>query len=167
MNLGAISTTRRRCGPTWTALVAKDFSYATPDATDPTLFIIFQGAGQIPNNKLTINATTAHLQLTTPAGYSIVRCVLDSNTGESVCAPTSPLSFNMTWTTNGVGSIMEKLKRKEIFGPVTTKFQGEFRSATAFVNGTWGGRSSSDMSGELQDTENTTVIREITISTSP
>ena len=61
--------------------VGLDFSYATPDAVNPDLAILFQGSGQIPNSSFTESASSAQLSVTTPADYPINRCVIDNNTG--------------------------------------------------------------------------------------
>lgn len=140
-----------------------DFSWATPDPNDPDFAIFYQGAGEIPAGAFTYSGTTAHLNLTTPASYPVIRCVINLNDGTSTCAPSGPLTFNMTWTVNGFGRIEEKTKRKEILGPVTTKTNAEFVMQTANVNGTWGGRSSPNMNGDLTDSESKQYIREITL----
>jgi hypothetical protein len=140
-----------------------DFSWATPDPMNPDFAILYQGAGEIPAGKFTYSATSARLILTTPNAYVVTRCVINLNDGTFTCAPSAPLSFNMTWAVNGFGRIEEKTKRKEIMGPVTTKVNAEFVLQTTNVNGTWGGRSSPNMNGDLTDSESKTYIREITV----
>lgn len=140
-----------------------DFSWATPDPNNPSFAIFYQGAGEIPAGAFTYTGTTARLVLTTPADYVVTRCVINLDDGTSDCAPSGPLSFNMTWTVNGFGRIEEKTKRKEIMGPVTTKTNAEFVLQTTNVNGTWGGRSSPNMNGDLTDSESKQYIREITL----
>jgi len=144
--------------------VGLDFSYATPDAVNPDLMILFQGSGQIPNSSFTESASSAQLSVTTPADYPINRCVIDQNTGYATCAPSSPLAFDMTWLQNGFGNIHEQIKRVETLGPVTTKVNAEYTTVTATVNGTWGGRSAPDLSGDLTDSGGKTYIREITVA---
>jgi hypothetical protein len=141
-----------------------DFSWATPDATNPDLMNLFQGAGQIPNSSFTDSGSSARLSLTTPADYAIYKCVINVNSGDYTCAPTDPLVFDLTWLQNGFGSIHERSKRVETLGPVTTKIDAEYTTVTAPVNGTWGGRSSPDLSGTLTDAGSKTYIREITIA---
>ncbi len=141
-----------------------DFSWATPDPMNPSLAILYQGAGEIPAGAFTYSGTSAHLNLTTPAAYPVIRCVINLDDGTATCAPTGPLTFNMTWAANGFGSIEEKTKRKEVLGPVTTKINAEFTLLTANVNGTWGGRSSPNMGGDLTDSGSKTYIREITVA---
>ena len=140
-----------------------DFSWATPDPTNPLIAVLYQGAGEIPAGAFTYSGTTARLNLTTPAAYPVNRCVIDLDLGTSTCAPAGPLTFNMTWAVNGFGLIEEKTKRKEVMGPVTTKINAEFMLQTANVNGTWGGRSSPNMNGDLTDSQSRTYIREITV----
>ncbi len=141
-----------------------DFSWATPDATNPDLAILYQGAGEIPNAAFTQNATTAHLNLTTPAAFAINRCVINLNDGTFTCAASAPLTFNLSWLQNGFGSVQETTKRVETLGPVTTKVKAEFTTVTATINGTWGGRSSPNLGGDLTDSQSKTYIREITVA---
>ncbi len=143
---------------------ALDFSYATPSPTNPDLAILFQGAGEIPNSAFTIGASTAQLTLTTSATYSITRCEVNLNTGEFLCAPSTPLAFNLSWVRNGFGSVHEVTRRTETLGPVTTKVNAEFTILTATVNGSYGGRTAQNLSGELTDSESKTYFREITLS---
>lgn len=143
---------------------ALDFSWATPDPNNPLIAILYQGAGEIPAGALTFTNTSVHLALTTPVDYPVIRCEVDLDVGSSTCAPSAPLTFNMTWTQNGFGRIEEKTKRKEIMGPVTTKINAEFVTVTANVNGTWGGRSFPNLGGEITDSESKTYIREITVA---
>jgi hypothetical protein len=141
---------------------ALDFSYAAPDPNDPNFAILYQGAGQIPNSAYTQTATTASLNFTTGGSYEATRCVVDLTFGTFVCAPAEPLTFHLTWTQNGFGTIHEKCKREETMGPVTTKINTEFTTVTANVSGTYGAHTASNLSGELTDSENKTYIREIT-----
>ena len=141
-----------------------DFSWATPDATNADLMILFQGAGQIPNSSFTQNASSAQLSLTTPADYGVFECIVNINTGDYTCAATAPLVFDLTWLQDGFGSIHETTKRVETLGPVTTKVNAEYTTVTATVNGTWGGRSSPNLSGSLTDSGSKTYIREITVA---
>lgn len=141
-----------------------DFSWATPDPLNPLSAILYQGAGEIPAGAFTYSGTSAHLNLTTPATYPVTRCVINLDDGTYTCAPSGPLTFNMTWTANGFGRVEEKVKRKEVLGPVTTKLTAEYTMLSANVNGTWGGRSSPNLGGDLTDSESKTYIREITVS---
>ena len=141
-----------------------DFGWATPDATNADLMILYQGAGQIPNSSFTQSASSAQLSLTTPADYGVFQCIINTITGDFTCAPTAPLVFDLTWLGNGFGSVHEQTRRVEKLGPVTTKVNAEYTQVTATVNGTWGGRSSPDLSGSLTDSESKTYIREITVA---
>ncbi len=143
---------------------ALDFSYATPDATNPDLAILYQGAGAIPNSAFTVGTSTARLALTTPADYSVTRCVVNLNTGGFTCAPSGPLGFDLSWVKNGFGTVHEKTKRVETLGPVTTKVNAEYTTATATVDGTFGGRMATSLGGDLTDSESRTYIREITVA---
>jgi len=144
--------------------IGLDFSYATPDAANPDLAILFQGAGEIPSGSFAQTASSAHLNLTTPVDYAINRCVININTAEYTCAATTPLAFDVTWAQNGLGSVHEQTRRRETLGPVTTKVNAEFTTVTATVTGTWGGRSAPELTGELTDSESKTYIREITVA---
>lgn len=156
---GFVSATEDQIAQT----AALDFSYAFPHPTDPDLLILIQGAGEIPLTAYTSTATTARLALTTPPSYFVNRCVLNVITAEYTCAPTDPITFDLTWVRNGIGSISEKTKRVETFGPFTTRFQGEYISYSASVNGTFGGHTAVDLAGNLLDTQSRTSIREITM----
>jgi hypothetical protein len=68
---------------------------------------------------------------------------------------------------NGVGAVSETTKRVETLGPVTTKFKGEFTSKTANVDGTWDGHITANLVGTLRNTQNTTIIREVTVEPNP
>jgi hypothetical protein len=146
---------------------ALDFSYAFPDPTNPDQMILIQGAGTIPNSSFQITATTARLVVTTPSDFLLNRCIVDTVAGTFVCTPGSPSSFNLTWVTNGVGSVDETTKRVETLGPITTKFKGTFKTKTAKVNGTWDEHNPPNQSGTLEDTQSMTVIREITVEANP
>lgn len=148
-----------------------DFSYGTAHPTDPDMVVIYQGSGEIANTALTITSSLAHLALTTPDSYPVYRCDLNIITGDYTCVPNEPLTFDLTWVENGLGSVHEKTKRTETFGPVTIKFDADFISHTALVSGTWtsasGELSGTDMTGTLYDTQNKSFIREITMKLSP
>jgi hypothetical protein len=146
---------------------ALEFGYVAADPADPDLVILITGAGEIPNTGFTATATSAHLALTTPASYEVTRCVFNSVTGDISCAPTDPVTFDMTWTADGIGSVREKTKRTETFGAMTTKFDGEFASRTATVTGTCCGGVPAVAGGTLFDTESKTFIREVTLAANP
>ena len=139
---------------------ALDFSYASVDPTDPNFVILFQGAGAIPNSALTFTTAGAHLAVTTP--FEVTRCRVNQIDGTFVCAPTSPIPFDLTWAKNGVSSLFERTLRIETLGPVVTKVSGDFFSVTASVSGTFDGHTAAANQGNLVDTRSTTVIREIT-----
>lgn len=139
-----------------------DFGYAEPHPTEPDVLVIIQGAGLIPNNAFSVNGQAAELHVTTP--FPLNRCEVNQETGEIiVCDGGTPVRFDLSWVNNQFGEIHEETRRREVFGPVTTKFQGEFKSRTATVNGTWTGHSAVDLDGQLQQTVSTTITREITV----
>ena len=145
---------------------ALDFSYVTPEANDPDIVILIQGAGEIPNESFTITSTTAHLQLTTP--FPVTRCVVNTIDGTFTCAPTTPSTFDLTWTKNGFGSLFQKITTITTLGPVTTKVKGQFTSLIASVDGTWDGHQTADgQSGNLVDSHSKTVTREVSMDASP
>ena len=138
-----------------------DFSWATPDPSDPDFADLYQGAGEIPNTAYSHTATTASLSLTTPPPF-VTHCRVDLFNGTFVCEESAPLTFNLSWATNGFGSIEERTQRTEKLGPVTTRFKAEFTTLTAGVSGTYGGHTASNLNGDLTDSQSKTYIREIT-----
>jgi len=129
--------------------------------------IIVQGAGQIPSSALTITRESAHVAITTPDSFFLLRCAVNTTNGEYICEPGDPVSFDLTWMGNDFSSVWEKTKRIETLGPVTTKFEGEFTGVSAVVNGTWADIPGAVMSGRLLDTQGKTFYREVTINTTP
>ena len=145
---------------------ALDFSYVTPEANDPDIVILIQGAGEIPNSSFTITSTTAHLQLTTP--FPVTRCVVNINDGTFTCALTTPRTFDLTWTRNGFGGLLHKVTTIQTLGPVTTKVKGQFTSLIVSVDGTWDGHQTADgQSGNLVDSHSKTVTREVSMDANP
>jgi hypothetical protein len=55
----------------------------------------------------------------------------------------------------------------QTLGPVTTKIKGEFFSVTTNVNGTWDDHDAVDQTGNIVDTQNRTITREVTMETNP
>jgi len=143
------------------ATTGLDFSWATPDPADPDFADLYQGAGEIPNTAYAHTATTAHLALTTPPPF-VTHCRVSLVTGEFTCEEAAPLTFDLTWSVNGFGSIEEKIKRTERLGPVTTKYSAEYTSLTATVSGSYGGHTATNLNGDLTDSQSKTYIREIT-----
>lgn len=137
-----------------------DFSYATPTA-DPNIIILTQGAGQIPNSAYTRTATEAHLLLpATP--FPITRCTVNTDDGTSTCVTGGPaIAFDLTWEQNGFSEIEQRIRQRERIGPLTTVFRGHFFQRSATVNGFWNGNTAVDIRGQLLDTQNTTITREI------
>jgi hypothetical protein len=142
-----------------------DFSYATPDPDDPEIVILVQGAGEIPNNSFSISLTEARLAVTTP--FPSHHCVVNIVTADFDCDDGVPITFDLTWASNGIGVIHEKVDRTETFGPLTTKFKGEYEQRTATVNGTWTDHTAFDLIGYLTDSRNKTNTREIALEANP
>lgn len=140
---------------------ALDFAYATPSATDPDIIILTQGAGAIPNEAFVASSTSAQLTLTTP--FPTTRCEVSLETGEFDCAAGDPIAFDLSWASNGFSVITERTKRTEQLGPVITKSVGEFEERSANIAGSWGGFTTSDMAGNILDTESRSSTREITV----
>ena len=140
---------------------ALDFSYVTP-TTDPDIVILVQGAGEIPSWVFTTTSTTAQLNVVT--AFPVIRCEIDLVTGEFSCADGDPVAFDLTWTQNGFTEVNEHVTRQETIGPLTVSFTGRFHQRSALVNGTWTGNVAVNMSGNLLDTGNVTVVREIALA---
>jgi hypothetical protein len=143
---------------------ALDFSYVTPEP-DPNFVVLIQGAGAIPNSSFTITANTARLVLTTP--FPVNRCRVNTVEGTFECGETVPSTFDLTWVRNGFGSLFTKATVIQTLGPVTTKLKGDFLSVTANVNGTWDGHDAVDQTGNIVDTQNRTITREVTMEANP
>jgi hypothetical protein len=139
-----------------------DFAYVIADPANPDVVTFIQGAGTIPNSAFQVSHTTAELHVTTP--FPVTACVIDNTTGESTCSPSPPIRFDLGWTRDGFFTTRETTDRRTTLGPVTERFEGTVKRWSAVVNGSWTGHTASDLSGELQDTENTTVTREITFA---
>jgi hypothetical protein len=150
---------------------ALDFTYGTVLPTNPDEIILIQGAGAIPNSAFTITSTTAHLAVTVSNSDSffLIRCVINQVAGTFECAPaTDNKLFDLTWVTNGIGTVSETTQRVETLGPVTTKFKGSFTSRTADFSGTWDGHSSENLPvGNVRDSHSKTITREITVQPNP
>jgi hypothetical protein len=144
---------------------ALDFGYASSDPTNPDLIIFINGAGAIPNSSFQVSHTSAELHVTT--SFPVTRCVFNQITGEQTCGASPPIRFDLSWVGDGFQSVKEFVRRKEKLGPTTTKFEADNKLWSAVVNGTWTGNVASNNSGNLQDTENVTVTREITMTPTP
>ena len=87
--------------------------------------------------------------------------------GTFECSETVPSTFDLTWVRNGFGSLFTKATVIQTLGPVTTKLKGDFLSVTANVNGTWDGHDAVDQTGNIVDTQNRTITREVTMEANP
>jgi hypothetical protein len=139
-----------------------DFGYATTDPGNPDLVTFYLGAGPIPNSAFQVSHSSAALHVTT--SFPVNRCVVNTATGEQNCTTSPPIRFDLTWTGDGVQSSKEFVRRKDVIGPTTIKFEGENKQWSAVVNGTWTGNTAADVAGILLDNENVTVTREITFA---
>lgn len=139
-----------------------DFSYARP-TSNPDIFILTQGAGQIPSSAFVRTANYASLVLpVTP--FPITRCNVNQDDGTFTCTTGGPsIAWNLTWEANGFSEVEEVTARRQKIGPMTTYYAGRFFQRSALVNGTWNGATAVDISGNLVDTQNATITREITM----
>jgi hypothetical protein len=152
---------------------ALDFSWGTPDPTTPDQIILIFGSGPIPNAAFTISVgpkkSTAHVAVTVSnsADFQILRCVFNNVTGDFSCvAPSAPITFDVTWVTDGFSTLTEHTEFLETLGPITTRFQGSFTEQSGEVNGSWGGHTSVNNSGDLLDTHSQSASRDITVAAS-
>jgi hypothetical protein len=139
-----------------------DFTYVIPDPANPDVVTFIQGAGTIPNNSFQVSHSSAELHVTTP--FPVTSCVIDNVTGEATCSTSAPIRFDLSWVRDGFTTIRETTDRRITSGPVTEHFEGTLKRWSAIVNGSWTGHTASNVNGDLMDTENTTVTREITIT---
>jgi hypothetical protein len=138
------------------------FSYFRPDPAEPTIQVVRQGVGEIPNNALQITDQNAHLTLAaTP--FTTIECRVDTVEGTSTCDSAPPVGFDLTWVSDGfiIEQFREKSTRKT--GPVTVKSKGERERRSALVDGTFGGNTATNMSGFISDSQQTTITREVTV----
>jgi hypothetical protein len=120
------------------------FAYAFPDASDPSIIALyFAGQGEIPNSAFNITSTSARLTVTTTDSLFVLRCVITGiiglpGGGGYTCAPsTTPVTFDLTWTKDGYGSIYATGKSVETVGSAVTRYQREDNRVTAKASGTW------------------------------
>jgi hypothetical protein len=147
-----------------------DFGYSVRDVTNPDFLIIYQGAGEIPGDAFTINRTSAHLTVavTTTASFYVHRCIVNIITAEYSCAPTGPITFDLTWVTDGLFSISEKVDRTENYVASIIRFKGEYTRVSSTVIGTWGdGFVTENMAGSLLDTKSKESYPDVTLKTNP
>lgn len=146
---------------------ALDFSYAAFSPDNPDLVFLIQGAGEIPNSAFTNaqNWTSARLAVTT--AFPVIRYEINLVTGEITSGPWSPVTFDLTWVPNSFFTSVEHVESVQTFGPVKRYFRGAFSQVSASVSGTWGGYTQTNGSGNLQDTKNNTVEREIIVDPNP
>jgi hypothetical protein len=117
------------------------FSYAFPDPGNPAVTLFYSGEGTIPDSAFSTTAASAHLAVTTPPSLPVLRCVIVGVIGEPgsfTCAPsTTPVTFDLAWIKDGVGSVRETTTTTETSGSVTTKVFRHFDQLTSVMSGTW------------------------------
>jgi len=143
---------------------ALDFSYVVHDP-NPDIQIFVSGSGAIPNSALTVTTRSASLNVTTP--FPINRCVVNTAAGETTCAVQSAITFHLTWAANGFLTVFQKLHQISTSGPTTTIYKGQFDQVSASINGTFTGVTIADNNGNLIDTKNSTVTREVDFEPNP
>jgi hypothetical protein len=137
---------------------ALDFGYAVHDP-NPDIQTFVNGSGSIPNSALTIGASSATLNVTTT--FPINQCVVNSATGETTCSAHAAIAINLTWTADGFQTIFQKLHQITVQGATTTTFKGTFDQISAGISGTFNGFTITDNGGNIIDTKNTTVTRDV------
>jgi hypothetical protein len=146
---------------------ALDFSYAAINPENPDIIFLWQGAGEIPNSAFTNapNWGSARLAVTTP--FPVIRFEINQATSEITSTPWPPVTFELTWVPNGFFTSVDHVESVQSFGPVKRHFQGTSSVVSASVSGTWDGHTQTNGSGNLQDTKNNTVEREILVEPNP
>jgi hypothetical protein len=146
---------------------ALDFSYAATNPENPDIVFLWQGAGEIPNSAFTYapNRSSARLAVTTP--FPVTRYELNRVTGEVTSTPWPPITFDLGWVPDGFYTSSQRAVIRESFGPVRTHFTGAFSRVSASVSGTWDGHPLTNGSGNLDDTKNNTISREILVEPNP
>src|SRR5262245_51913633 len=147
---------------------ALDFSYAAINPDNPDIIFLWQGAGEIPNSAFTNapNWSSARLAVTTP--FAVVRYEINQATGEITSTPWPPVTFELTWVPDGLFNSLDRVESIQTFGPVKTYVRGAFSRVSTSVSGTWDGHTQTNgSSGTLQDSQNNTVEREITVELMP
>ena len=141
------------------------FAYRFPDPTEANWYVLVIGdEGQIPNSAFTLTSASAHLALTTPDSYVVTRCRVNDETGEFTCAAAGPSTLDLTWTADGYRTFREILTQVQVVGPTSTRVHGRVEEVSATVTGILDGRSATNATGFLTDSENATLFREATIA---
>jgi hypothetical protein len=146
---------------------ALDFSYAAHNPVNPNSIFLWQGAGEIPNGAFTNapNWRAARLAVTTP--FPVTRFEIDLVTGTVTSTLWVPITFDLTWVPDGFFTSFEQAERHSTFGPVKEYFNGASNRVSASVSGMWDGHTLANGSGTLDDSQNHTVTREITVEPNP
>jgi hypothetical protein len=144
-----------------------DFSYAARNPVNPDSVFLWQGVGEIPNGAFTNapNWRAARLAVTMP--FPVIRYEIDLLTGEVTSTPWLRITFDLTWVPDGFFTSFEQAERHSTFGPVKEYFNGASNRVSVSVSGMWDGHTMTNGSGTLDDSQNHTVIREITVEPNP
>jgi hypothetical protein len=146
---------------------ALDFSYATTNPDNQDIVFLWQGAGEIPNSAFTNapNWSSARLAVTTP--FPVIRYEINRVTGQVTSTPWPPITFDLTWVSDGFYTSFQRAEIRETFGPVRRYFTGAYSRVSASVSGTWDGHNLTNGFGALDDSQNNTLLREILIEPNP
>jgi hypothetical protein len=99
--------------------------------------------------------------------FPVTRWEINLVTGQVTSAPWPPVTFDLTWAPDDFWTSFERVESIATFGPVKQHFRGAFSRVSASVSGTWDGHPLMNGSGELQDTQNNTIERQIIVEPNP
>jgi hypothetical protein len=128
-----------------------------------TRFNYDSGWGLIPTNDIQFTATGADLSTTTGPSFSTTRCTTDSSgpTPTTNCVSGTPVTFDLTWTSNDLSSYVTEGETKQAFDSFRFKSEGTVRATSAYVTGTADGHSFTNAPGRLGDTKGKNVATEV------
>ena len=145
-----------------TRTVVLSFSITFVDPLDGTRFAQDQGSGNITPSNFSATLSTGSLVTTTT--FPITHCEYSTISGLIGCSAGTAKSFNLTWTKNSLSSFTSRGTQENTFGCSTITNQGNFSGVTAYVSGSWAGKTSAQDSGTLNDNHQTTVTKDFTNS---
>jgi len=143
-----------------TRTVVLSFSLTFVDPLDGTRFAQDQGSGTITSSSFSASLSSGTLNTTTT--FPITHCEYSTITGLIGCSDGTAKSFNLTWTKNTLSSFTSKGTQENTFGCATITNQGNFSGVTAYVTGSWAGKTSTNDAGTLNDNHQTTVTKDFT-----
>jgi hypothetical protein len=125
-------------------------------------FISEYGWGTIPGSDFTVtaNASSARLHTTTDGSFYVERCTWSWYGGVS-CGLGSSQSFDLAWNKDGAFSTAQNGTLATSMGAYTQQTSGRFVQSSARVTGTARGITLSGAYGGIQDSQGTTVSRDI------